>query len=241
MVNKLFGKFIEPSFTLFGKKLNPVPPSPVLDNIIIFNSVTNQWELGVGGGGGENNTSSNVGTGFGLALPKVGVDLPFKSLTGTLNEIIISQTATEINIALDPSVTPKKSRLFVQILNDNDTIIWINQPLALTEIFGNTRARNLADLSEMNECRFFGNILGGGFAGSVLFPEVDVGAGFVELANVAGDLNLDIQTLGIFDTGFQPIIAGAKIESPSIRLAGTGGNGMTDPAFNQLVLEFRSL
>ena len=38
------------------------------------------WVPNSGGSGGENNTSSNAGAGEGLALPKVGVDLPFKSL-----------------------------------------------------------------------------------------------------------------------------------------------------------------
>ena len=37
-------------------------------------------ELEGGGGGGEANTSSNVGGGNELALPKVGVDLPFRTL-----------------------------------------------------------------------------------------------------------------------------------------------------------------
>ena len=49
-------------------------------------------------GGGEANTSSNVGAGEGLALPKVGVDLPFKSLTAGVN-ITLTATADEIEIA----------------------------------------------------------------------------------------------------------------------------------------------
>jgi len=49
-------------------------------------------------GGGEVNTSSNSGAGDGLALPKVGVDLPFKSLTAGAN-ITLTATATEIEVA----------------------------------------------------------------------------------------------------------------------------------------------
>jgi len=229
--------FLEAVFLLFGRKLAKVPPFPVNDDGIKFDFATNQWILAPFNGGGEANTSSNVGTGAGLALPKVGVDLPFKSLLGTAGEIILTPTATEIIFSVNSAL--KQQRLFVQILCDTDTIIWINQPSALTEIFGNTRARNMADLTNMNQCRFFGNLLGGGFAGSVLFPQVDIGAGFIELANVANALDLSITTLGTFDTGFQPIISGAKVVAPLIRLAGQGGNGMLDPAFNQLVLEFR--
>lgn len=42
-------------------------------------------------------TSSNSGTGEGLALPKVGTDLPFKSITAGPN-IVLTASATELNI-----------------------------------------------------------------------------------------------------------------------------------------------
>jgi len=52
---------------------------------------------GGGGGGGEANTSSNVGTGQGLALPKSGVDLPFKSIKAT-GAASVSSDATSVTI-----------------------------------------------------------------------------------------------------------------------------------------------
>jgi hypothetical protein len=56
---------------------------------------------------GENNTSSNSGVGVGLALPKVGVDLPFKSLVAGSNvniesqaeEVVISASGTTAGIS----------------------------------------------------------------------------------------------------------------------------------------------
>lgn len=54
-----------------------------------------------GGGAGEANTSSNVGTGEGIALPKVGVDLPFKSLLGTASEITLVGSPNEITFSLN--------------------------------------------------------------------------------------------------------------------------------------------
>lgn len=54
--------------------------------------------IAAGGGGGEINTSSNAGTGLPLALPKAGVDLPFKSLTEGAN-IVLTDNGTDISIA----------------------------------------------------------------------------------------------------------------------------------------------
>ncbi len=56
-------------------------------------------EIGGAGGGGQANTASNSGGGEGLAKAKVGVDLPFKSLTGT--GVTLTPTADEIDIAVD--------------------------------------------------------------------------------------------------------------------------------------------
>ena len=56
-----------------------------------------QWAAPPGQGGGEANTSSNSGAGEGLALPKAGVDLPFKSITAGAN-ITLTPSATELQI-----------------------------------------------------------------------------------------------------------------------------------------------
>ncbi len=75
------------------------------DEHIYVASDTGNWYKSVNGlavlitsGGGEANTSSNVGSGEGLALAKVGFDLPFKSLTAGAN-ITLTPNATEIEIS----------------------------------------------------------------------------------------------------------------------------------------------
>jgi len=60
-------------------------------------------DLAVGGGGGEANTTSNEGGGEGLALAKVGDNLPFKSLVAGSN-IILTPSADELEIAAAGSV-----------------------------------------------------------------------------------------------------------------------------------------
>ena len=52
----------------------------------------------IGGGGGEVNTSSNSGAGEGLALSKVGSDLPFKSITAGTG-ITLTSSASELEIS----------------------------------------------------------------------------------------------------------------------------------------------
>jgi len=61
-------------------------------------------DLEAGGGGGEANTSSNVGTGSGLAKAKNGVDLPFKSLKGTLNKIALTENPDDVTMNVGSDV-----------------------------------------------------------------------------------------------------------------------------------------
>lgn len=75
------------------------------DEHIYIASDSGNWYKSVGGvavlitaGGGEANTSSNAGAGDGLALPKSGFNLPFKSLTAGSN-ISLTPSANEIEIA----------------------------------------------------------------------------------------------------------------------------------------------
>jgi len=90
-------KFLSPLFKLFGKRLAGVPPSPANLDIIQFNSTSGQWELSSGVVGNAVQSSSNVGGGFGLALPRVLDDLPFKSiLAGTGISIVVTPTTIEI-------------------------------------------------------------------------------------------------------------------------------------------------
>jgi len=111
--------FLEPAFLLFARRLASVPPFPADNDGIKFNFALNRWELAPFGGAGEANTSSNVGTGAGLALPKVGVDLPFKSLTAGAG-ITITPSPTEILIAVtNPSKIIELARTVLTVSSSN--------------------------------------------------------------------------------------------------------------------------
>jgi len=59
--------------------------------------------LEAGAAGGEANTSSNSGAGDGLALAKVGVDLPFKSLIDD-TEIVITSNPSDLTFSIAAAI-----------------------------------------------------------------------------------------------------------------------------------------
>jgi len=87
--------FLQGKRLLFGKPENNDIPSNL--DVIQFNSATQQWELVSGVIGNAVQSSSNVGTGEGVALARVGDDLPFRTLT-TTSRISLTGSATEIEI-----------------------------------------------------------------------------------------------------------------------------------------------
>jgi len=89
--------FLTPLFNFFGKRLAKTPPDPANLDIAQFNSTTQEWELVNAPSITGVQSSSNVGSGDGLALPRVLDDLPFKSLTEGDN-ITLTPSATEIEI-----------------------------------------------------------------------------------------------------------------------------------------------
>ena len=105
--------FLEPQFLLFARALAKTPPFPANNDGIKFNFALQRWELAPFGGAGEANTSSNVGAGLGWALPKVGVDLPFKSLIA-LAPLSIVSNPTDITISVTLDIPPS---LLLQSLN----------------------------------------------------------------------------------------------------------------------------
>jgi hypothetical protein len=81
--------------SLFGKSESNQSPNNL--DIIQFNSATDEWELVSAVVGQAVQSSSNVGSGEGVAKPRIGDDLPFRSLT-TTSKISLTGSADEIEI-----------------------------------------------------------------------------------------------------------------------------------------------
>jgi hypothetical protein len=229
--------FLSPNFLLFARKLAGVPPFPSNLDIIQFNSTTGEWELVSGVVGSAVQSSSNVGTGLGLALPRVLDDLPFKSLVAG-SGIILTPSPTEILIA-----STSMGKIHIDVFARDDGRNWGNMPLAITEIFGRLTLRTKTDLDEFDQARLTVNMETIGNVGAVLFAEYDAGSGFVELADVANAGNVPIDTLGtllIVDSGWFDIDSLAIVTDVTLRIVGEGGNGVIDPRIAHISLEFRA-
>ena len=126
----------------------------------------------------------------------------------------------------------------VTILADSVSVVWSNQPAALTEFKGNTDCRVKVDTVGHVQCRLVVNVITAGFAGSTMHAEYDAGSGFLELADTANAMDVAIDATGLIDSGFVNIDALSKADV-TIRIVGEGGDGMVDPDFTMIHLEFR--
>ena len=98
---------------------------------------------GGGAGGGETNTASNAGvTGVGLVEPKVGVDLPFRSITAG---------SSKLSVALDaPNKTVKVDLGTVTTANVSDSTDKRYVTDAQLTVISNTSGTNTGDYSHPN-------------------------------------------------------------------------------------------
>lgn len=124
------------TFKLPGGKPVDKTDTPTNNQVVTFNSGKDQYDAQSNPGGGEANTSSNSGTGEGLALTKVGVDLPFKSLigdteivlVGNVSDVTFSISALLARFATVQTWTAAQSfqieKLIVRDLNDNFSYIF---------------------------------------------------------------------------------------------------------------------
>ena len=94
-MGKIGAQVLQGIRNLFGKRESNQTPSNL--DIIQFNSATQEWELVSAVVGQAVQSASNLGSGEGISKPRIGDDLPFRSLT-TTSRISLTGSATEIQI-----------------------------------------------------------------------------------------------------------------------------------------------
>jgi len=112
MVGSIGSQFLQGVRNFFGKPTANVVPVNL--DIPVFNSATQEWELQQVIIGTAVQSSSNVGSGLGLALARVGDDLPFRSLVPSL-EVLLTGSATEIAFTIGAIAISKITGLQVEL------------------------------------------------------------------------------------------------------------------------------
>jgi len=150
----------------------------------------------------------------------------FSSLTG--NSLATTTSALIATIASVP----------------NTAQIWTNMPVASigapTELFGATNGRIRMDLSNASRFRITVNQSVAGAVGATLRAQYSTdGINFSELESDLGTTtNLNIGTGTGMKTGNWDNVASNAQGDVTLRLVGWGGNGVLDPAFRQILIEF---
>ena len=115
-------------------------------------------------------------------------------------------------------------------------IAWTAMPAGSTELLGLTDFRTKLDLSGYKQCRLTTAVSTVGLAGAILTPQYSVdGTNFFALGD---GLNTSLDTQGIAVSAWKNIPEASK-QDVTIRIMGSGGNGILSPAFNSVILQCR--
>lgn len=123
------------------------------------------------------------------------------------------------------------------------SVIWTNMPAAATIFLGNTSFIQKVDLTNYTECRLLVNKTAvAGAASSILRLEfsttyTQTTTSYTQIGTAAASVTVNVAN-DYRDSGFQTLVSGAKA-NVFITIIGSGGDGALDPAFGQIVAEFR--
>jgi hypothetical protein len=130
------------------------------------------------------------------------------------------------------------------VATDETTFAWSNQPSALTELIGTTRYRNQVDLTPYEQFRIVWYVSTAGTAGSVIGVQYsdDGGTTWRGLDNGTSGSNSSVTvstaSTGLVVSAWTNLATGAKGDI-QVRIAGSGGDGVADPAYGTMKVKFR--
>jgi parallel beta-helix repeat protein len=127
----------------------------------------------------------------------------------------------------------------VTIMSTATAATWTDMPAALTEFLGVTRHRVSYDLRRALQVRLMVNVATAGAADAKLRAQYskDGGATWSYLDGATGP-EVAIGTTGLKVSSWAYLPTGAMAEV-LLRVVGLDGDGVADPAFNNLILQFR--
>jgi len=172
-------------------------------------------------GGGEANTASNIGSGEGLSVAKVGVDLPFKSLVGGTN-VTLSSNGTTVTINSSGAGSGTLSGLIIDTNKD-----WLNFNIT------NMGIASASTLVALNSGAGISPILTSNSAVQTLAltGNLDFSAGFIDMAEIINGANNPVSNFGrlfVADaSGTTTLFFRDSAGTETNLLLGGGGSGIT--------------
>lgn len=118
-------------------------------------------------------------------------------------------------------------------------VVWTNMPAAVTELLGSAFNRIRYDLTAATQYRIIVNQAVAGFAGSDINLQYSTDNTTYFAADTAAAGELDVGTgTGVKTGAWTNLVAGAK-SNAFLRIVGKQGDGVADPAFRQINVQFR--
>jgi len=114
--------------------------------------------------------------------------------------------------------------------------IWTNMPAAETELFGETGNRARADLSRFTEVRTVVSVITAGYSGAGIGAMYHPGTSWTALVSSFNAAVIDATGVKV---GIWVAIPAGALDNVSLRAVGYSGDGIVDPAFGYVGLEFR--
>lgn len=127
---------------------------------------------------------------------------------------------------------------------DETSFAWSNQPSALTELLNTNRYRTQAELGKYEQFRIVWYVTTAGTAGSVVGVQYsdDGGTTWSGLDNGNSGSNssetVSTASTGLIVSAWANLASGAKGDV-QLRIVGSGGDGVADPAYGTMKVKFR--
>lgn len=115
---------------------------------------------------------------------------------------------------------------------------WTNQPAGLTELFGTTVGRLKADLTSASQVRLIANVATAGAAGAAIRAQHSTDQSSWNYLDGATGPSVSVGTTGLKVSAWVSVTGAAKADV-FIRVVGISGDGTTDPAFGNVLLQVK--
>ena len=177
------------------------------------------------------------------ALCKININGTVVKTCSALKDTIIFDSTKQLKMLYNTTskelqfdVMTNSTKLSHTTLLSAAPIAWTAMPGDSTELLGLTDFRTKLDLSGYKQCRLTTAVSTVGLAGAILTPQYSVdGTNFFALGDGL-NVSLDAQSLAV--SAWKNIPEASKVDV-TIRIMGSGGNGILSPAFNSVILQCR--